>query len=93
MENCDCKCHNDVSANKSYGGWFCWKCKENHEPVKATVGQYSDYLDTGMWTMTKEGVVAPDDLTISQLKDFLLVSGGVVYLRKDGKIVRIPGEQ
>lgn len=30
-ETCDCQCHNDVSTNKSYGGWFCRKCREMHE--------------------------------------------------------------
>lgn len=58
-----------------------------------TVGQYADYLDTGAWSIIDGQIVAPDDLTISQLKDFLLVSGGAVYLRKDGKIVWIPGER
>jgi hypothetical protein len=93
MENCECRCHNDVSSNKSYGGGFCWKCKENHEPIKTVVGQYADYFDTGIWSMDCGRIVAPEDLTISQLKDFLLASGGAVYLRQDGKIVWIPGEQ
>jgi|GEM_PF-4623934 hypothetical protein len=60
------------------------------------IGQYTDYMDTGIWTLESisplEGfIVAPDDLTISQLKDFLLTSGGAVYLREDGKIVWIHG--
>ena len=57
------------------------------------IGQYADYLDTGLWSMEKGGIVAPEDLTIRQLKDFLWVSGGAVYLRKDDKIVWIPGER
>ncbi len=60
--------------------------------VKATIGQWADYFDTGMWTMTDQGVVAPDDLTIRQLRDFLTASGGAVYLRKDGKFVWIQGK-
>jgi hypothetical protein len=63
------------------------------DPNSATVGQWADYIDTGLWSMKHGRVVAPDDLTISQLKDFLLISGGAVYLRKDGKIVWIPGER
>ena len=63
------------------------------DKVQATIGQWADYFDTGMWTMTDRGVVAPDDLTIRQLKDFLTASGGAVYLRKDGKIVWIQGEK
>ena len=59
--------------------------------MEAVIGQYADYFDTGMWSMGEGGVTAPDDLTVAQLKDFLLASGGAVYLRKDGKITRIPG--
>ena len=57
------------------------------------IGQWADYFDTGIWSMTDRGVVAPDDLTIRQLKDFLTASGGAVYLRQDGKIVWIQGER
>lgn len=56
------------------------------------IGQYADYFDTGIWSMKDGAVVAPDDLTIRQLKDFLTASGGAVYLRKDGKFVWIQGE-
>ena len=58
-----------------------------------TVGQYAEYFDTGLWTMdrTTGSVTAPDDLTVRQLKDFLTASGGAVYLRKDNKIVWLPG--
>jgi len=61
--------------------------------VKCTIGEYADYFDTGIWSMTERGIVAPDDLTVAQLKDFLLASGGAVYLRKDNKLVWIPGEK
>ena len=61
--------------------------------VRATIGEYADYFDTGIWSMTERGIVAPDDLTVAQLKDFLLASGGAVYLRKDNKLVWIPGEK
>lgn len=59
--------------------------------VKCTIGQWADYFDTGIWSMKEGSIVAPDDLTIRQLKDFLAASGGAVYLRKDNKIVWIPG--
>ena len=59
--------------------------------IKAVVGQYADYFDTGLWTMKDGSMVAPDDLTVRQLKDFLTASGGAVYLRKDNKLVWIPG--
>jgi hypothetical protein len=59
--------------------------------MEATVGQYADYLDTGVWSTENGHVVAPDDLTIPQLKDFLVVNGGAAYLQKDDKIVWIPG--
>lgn len=58
--------------------------------MQAVIGQYAIYFDTGIWSMDK-GMVAPDDLTVRQLKDFLFASGGAVYLRKDNKIVWIPG--
>jgi len=56
------------------------------------IGQYAEYFDTGLWSMLDGQIVAPDDLTVPQLKDFLIASGGSVYLRKDGKIVWIQGE-
>ena len=59
--------------------------------VKCTIGQWADYFNTGIWKMKDRGIVAPDDLTVAQLKDFLTASGGAVYLRNDNKIVWIPG--
>lgn len=50
------------------------------------IGQWATYFDAGIWTLVDGAVVAPEDLTISQLKDFLLAGGGAVYLRKDGKL-------
>jgi hypothetical protein len=63
------------------------------EPVIATIGQWADYFDTGMWSIKGGRMIAPDDLTIRQLKDFLTASGGAVYLRNDNKIVWIPGKE
>lgn len=57
--------------------------------MKAVVGSYADYFDTGIWSMKDGSIVAPDDLTVAQLKDFLTASGGAVYLRKDNKLVWI----
>jgi hypothetical protein len=48
------------------------------------IGQWADYFDTGIWTMKNGQMVAPADLTLKQLKDFLLASGGGVYLGADG---------
>ena len=62
------------------------------DPTKIVIGSYADYFDTGMWSMKDGRVSAPDDLTVAQLKDFLLASGGAVYLAKDGKIVWIQGK-
>lgn len=43
MDNkCDCPCHGDISANKSYGkGIYCWKCRENHEEMKKREWKFS----------------------------------------------------
>lgn len=49
-----------------------------------TIGQYATYCDTGVWSMKDGFLAAPGDITVEQLKDMLHVSGGVVYLRKDG---------
>ena len=49
------------------------------------IGQYADYFDTGVWTMKGGQMIAPEDLTIGQLKDFLTASGGAVYLAQDGR--------
>jgi hypothetical protein len=57
---------------------------------KCVIGQYADYLNTGIWTLRGGFCIAPNDLTINQLKDFLLVSGGVVYLGKSGELMWIP---
>jgi hypothetical protein len=54
------------------------------------LGQWADYFDTGIWSRDEHGqMVAPDDLTIAQLKDFLVAGGGAVYLRRDRKLVWI----
>lgn len=61
--------------------------EETKMTTKIVIGQYADYLNTGMWSMKDGAIFAPDDLTIEQLRDFLLVSGGYVYLRgPEGKL-------
>ena len=61
---------------------------ENIDVTKATIGQWATYIDTGMWSWDQKtgACVAPDDLTIRQLKDFLLASGGAVYLAENEKL-------
>ena len=61
--------------------------------IKAVIGSYADYFDTGMWSMKGGEIVAPDDLTVSQLKDFLTASGGAVYLNQDRKLAWAPGRR
>ena len=61
--------------------------------IRTVIGAYADYFDTGIWSRKNGRIVAPDDLTIAQLKDFLTASGGAVYLRNDNKIVWIPGKK
>jgi hypothetical protein len=59
--------------------------------IDVTIGQYADYLNTGIWTVSDDGsCVAPDDLTINQLKDFLLICGGSVYLATSGRLTWRP---
>lgn len=55
------------------------------------IGEWATYFDTGVWSMKDGEVISPEDLTIAQLKDFLLAGGGAVYLRKDGHFGWIPG--
>lgn len=43
--------------------------------MKAVIGQYADYLDTGIWTIKDGRLIPPDGLTESQLKDFRRVFG------------------
>ena len=47
------------------------------EPIKAVVGQYADYLDTGIWTWDQKTgkLTPPADLTPRQLRDFQRVFG------------------
>jgi hypothetical protein len=43
--------------------------------MDVVVGQYADYLDTGIWSI-KDGVLTPPpDLTARQLRDFGMVFG------------------
>jgi hypothetical protein len=55
------------------------------DPRKIVIGQWADYFDTGIWSMRDGQMIAPEDLTIEQLKDFLIASGGAVYLAHDGR--------
>lgn len=43
--------------------------------MEAVIGQYADYLDTGIWTIKDGELVPPSDLTPEQLRDFQLVFG------------------
>lgn len=59
-------------------------------PREITIGQWATYFDTGLWSLEQTGaLVAPEDLTVAQLKDHLLATGGAVYLRQDGKLIWI----
>jgi hypothetical protein len=55
------------------------------EVKDVVIGQWADYFDTGIWTRQGAELIAPQDLTMQQLKDFLLASGGAVYLKEDGR--------
>lgn len=57
---------------------------------KIVIGQFADYFNTGMWTMKDGRLIAPEDLTIPQLRDFLVASGGAVYLAADDRLCWIP---
>lgn len=57
---------------------------DEHEHV--VIGSWASYCDTGVWDIKDGQVVAPETLTIAQLKDHLLACGGAVYLREDGKL-------
>ena len=52
----------------------------------AVVGQWSTYFDTGLWTFEDGVLFAPKDLTMGQLRDHLLSSGGHVYFHKSGRL-------
>lgn len=54
-------------------------------PLEITIGEYADYFDTGFWSFNDDSFIAPEDLTINQLRCFLLASGGAVYLGKDDR--------
>ena len=66
---------------------------EGTPPIEATIGQYADYLDTGVWDVTPTGIIAPKYVTLRQIKDFLLASGGAVYLREDNRFGWIQTEK
>ncbi len=44
--NCDCRCHTSVEANKSYGGWYCRKCADNHKSEKLIVEEMLDVFES-----------------------------------------------
>ena len=60
------------------------------DPNSITIGQWATYFDTGLWTFEDGNLFGPEDLTIQQLKDYLLASGGAVYLHKSGRFAWIP---
>lgn len=43
--------------------------------IQAFIGQYADYLDTGIWTIKDGRLIPPDDLTDRQYKDFVRIFG------------------
>jgi hypothetical protein len=47
------------------------------EPTEVVVGQYADYLDTGIWSWDQKTgkLIPPSDLTPEQARDFQLVFG------------------
>lgn len=53
--------------------------------MEITIREYGDYFDTGIWSFRDGHCIGPEDLTIQQLRDHLLASGGAVYLGKDDR--------
>lgn len=53
------------------------------------IGAHADYFNTGLWKIEEGICFAPPDLTIPQLKDFLLASGGFVFLHESGRLAWI----
>lgn len=45
------------------------------EKIQATIGQWANYLDTGIWGIKNGTLVPPPDLTERQLRDFGCVFG------------------
>jgi hypothetical protein len=43
--------------------------------MQPTIGQYSDYLDTGIWEIKDGKLIPPPDLTERQLRDFRMMFG------------------
>lgn len=43
--------------------------------MKAVIGQHANYMDTGVWTIENNYLISPNDLTESQLRDFILIFG------------------
>jgi hypothetical protein len=68
---------------------------ENQEvdPKSVTISQWATYCDTGIWSIENGMLFAPKNLTIRQLRDQLLVSGGAIYLHKSGRFVWIPSSR
>lgn len=52
--------------------------------IKAVIGSYSDYLDTGIWTIRNGRLEPPADLTPEQSKDFAMVFGELFIPTKGG---------
>lgn len=48
---------------------------ENKPKIQAFIGQYADYLGTGLWRIKDGRLVPPDDLTNRQYKDFVRIFG------------------
>ena len=49
--------------------------EKDGKPIEATIGQWADYLDTGIWTIKDGKLIPPEDLTDRQLRDFGMVFG------------------
>lgn len=47
----------------------------NIDVKDVVIGQYADYLDTGIWSIKDGKLIPPDDLTERQLRDFKMVFG------------------
>jgi hypothetical protein len=63
---------------------------EKIDTSKIVIGQWATYFDTGIWSLKDGQCIAPSDLTLEQLKDFLLAGGGAVYLGQDGLFRWLP---
>lgn len=58
--------------------------------INPVIDQHEEAPRSGVWIVIGTELLAPENITLNELKCYLKVYGGAICLREDGRFIWIP---